>query len=336
MSGERRCEQVAEGVVVGDGLDGHRPGGSRPPSCARTLGRRVLASRERGGRTRRGRIPGRRWRVITADRLSPDAQRARKAKGSTTPIGVALPLQASAGGTLCAGLPVRQLTTPVWVNGQFDLVTSRQDLVDSEWNTAIRRLVAAEWATAMVDLFAIDPPLAWAIVPTAGTVRDESSGGEGSDELDDLLIESARSVVAPNAVIAVNGVGLCHLTEVAVEAIELEGVIDAHQIAELGSARAALPPVARDNLGRWRTVLDDWRASATGILDEVAVSTSLDLFDGDTMSTDVAIKLTVAGTEVDLKGDERRGLTARCRREGQVHSVSLASRPAPWIGDQHI
>ena len=31
----------------------------------------------------------------------------------------------------------------------------------------------------------------------------------------------------------------------------------------------------------------------------------------------------VAVTEVDFEGDERRGLTATCRREGQLHSVSL-------------
>jgi len=31
----------------------------------------------------------------------------------------------------------------------------------------------------------------------------------------------------------------------------------------------------------------------------------------------------VAVTAVDFEGDERRGLTATCRREGQLHSVSL-------------
>ena len=92
------------------------------------------------------------WMVYTAEVDSPEGvSRVRKVKEPTTPIGVALPLHEVRAGKVYAGLPVVETPLPVFMNAQFDPLTSRRDVADTEWNRALVPLVANIWAYAAVD-----------------------------------------------------------------------------------------------------------------------------------------------------------------------------------------
>ena len=94
------------------------------------------------------------WMVYTTEVASPpELSRIRKAKEPTTPVGVALPLHETTLGEIYAGLPVIGTPMPVFVNAQFDPLTSRRDLADTEWNRALVPLVANVWAHAAIDHF---------------------------------------------------------------------------------------------------------------------------------------------------------------------------------------
>ena len=69
------------------------------------------------------------WIVHTAQVASPTGvSRVRKAKEPTTTVGVAFPLHDAATGQVYAGLPVVETPLPLFVNAQFDPLTSRRDL----------------------------------------------------------------------------------------------------------------------------------------------------------------------------------------------------------------
>ena len=113
------------------------------------------------------------WMVHTAEIASPpDVSRVRKAKESTTAVGVAFPLHDASAGQVYAGLPVVETSLPLFVNAQFDPLTSRRDLADTDWNRALVPLVADIWAHAAADLFRRSPEAAWRAMPV-GSSSDE-------------------------------------------------------------------------------------------------------------------------------------------------------------------
>ena len=99
------------------------------------------------------------WMVYTAEVVSPTGvSRVRKVKKLTTPIGVALPLHEAGAGEVYAGLPVVETPLPVFVNAQFDPLTSRRDLADTDWNRALVPLVADIWGRARPSTCSGDAP----------------------------------------------------------------------------------------------------------------------------------------------------------------------------------
>lgn len=238
---------------------------------------------------------GRSWLVYSSDVPSPPGvSRANKKMEPITPVGVALPLHGAAAGQIYAGLPVVGTTLPVFLNAQFDPLTSRRDLADTPWNRALVALVAAVWSQAAVDMFRQNAAVAWRAMPV-GFDSDAEEVSPLVARLNEAIIDTARSSVASRILIDVAGAGRFVLGDLAVEAESLEGVVTEDETATLLETPATLPAAARDIDGRWRVVLDDWREAGAELPVPLSVEQALVLLHNSNRPVDATIALVAAG-----------------------------------------
>ena len=243
---------------------------------------------------------GRSWLVYTEEVASPaGVVRTRKATDTTTPIAIALPQYSVDYGQIHAGLPVTRTRLPIFANAQFDPITNRQDFANNGWNKALVPLVADLWSRAALDLFARDPKAAWQAMPLP-----DVAGGNGQspfiDELEDAIIAQARQQVASQLSLPVSRQGGFRLAELAVEARPLEQILTVTETATLAGQPATLPFELRDQTGRWRMVLEDWRRAGADISDEVSVERALELVGDETRPVSSAVRLVTAALEEGL------------------------------------
>ena len=220
---------------------------------------------------------GRSW-VIYGAEIPPPANvgRAHKATGPTTPVAVAFPLDASRSGHVYAGLPLEPVSWPLLVNAQFDPTTNRRELSDTDWNRALVDLIAGVWSEAVLDLFECDPHTAWHAIP----LPEDSKEGRAEPvtrALEEAILREARRTVASQVSFSVSGHGHMRLSQLAVEAEALEGILQDAETARLAGLKATLPLEVRDPAGQWRLVLNDWRSHEAGLSDEVSVEQALGL-----------------------------------------------------------
>lgn len=270
----------------------HRPGMCR------------IAGRDLPVQRRRAKAPdGRAWLVHSAEApRPPHVRRVRKAAGATVPLGLALTLKAGDRGVVYAGLPVATTSAPLRANAQFDPVTSRTGLAPTAWNRALLPLLADLWVGLAKDLFAQDARAAWRAIP----VSREVVPGEDADaivpRLEALLLERARTELALDAALEVNCDQIL-VRDLAVEDAALEGVIEPAETASLAGLVASLPRSARDTAGRWRVVLEDWRASGAPLPNPVTVADALPLLEDLTRGVVATIELAAVAL--------RQGLSSR-------------------------
>ncbi len=240
---------------------------------------------------------GRAWLVYTEEVTSPvGVLRTRKATDKTTPIAIALPQYSVDYGQIHAGLPVIQTRLPIFANAQFDPITNRRDFANNEWNKALVPLVADLWSRAALDLFDRDPKMAWQSMP----LPDVTEGNVQSlfiAELEDAIAAQARQRVASQLSLHVPGQGKVRLADLAVEAQPLEKILTVTETALLAGLPATLPFELRDQTGRWRRVLEDWRRAGANIPDEVSVEQALELVSDETRPVSATIALVAVGLE---------------------------------------
>lgn len=256
----------------------------------------------------------RRWMLATCEVTSPpDVERARKRKGATTPLGVALPLskKASGGGHVFAGLPVVGIPDiPALVNAQFDPVTARQGLLGTEWNFALATLVANLWELSIEELFVSRPRKAWRCVPLSSDVgqAQDSEDSRSKPHRRDLvghlasLIQQRSNSLASSLVLHVDGERAA-VTHLAVESRELTGVLTDEEVVTLSGTDFRLPDGARDDRGRWRAVFNHWRSQAMDLPDEVTVRQALQLLDNPVRAVPDVIRLTAVAIDANLDAD---------------------------------
>jgi hypothetical protein len=243
---------------------------------------------------------GRSWIVHAAEIPSPRGlHRAHKATHATTPVAVALGLVEEPEGVLYAGLPVVHVDLPIRASAQFDPIASRQGLADTKWNRALADLVADLWTHAVFDLFDIDPRRAWQVIPLS---RDASTEVGVVAYLEQLLIERAHRVIAEELAFAVDGTEHW-VGDLAVEVVELEGLLTPEEVAQLAGLAAAMPTAIRDDNDRWRVVLDDWRAAGVQLAPLVDVLRALALLSDESREPDRTVNLAAAALGVGL-GDQ--------------------------------
>ena len=267
---------------------------------------------------------GRSWALYISDVPTPaGVSRAQKATGPTTPVAVALPLDSpktdpdgttrrlepgvaeapqfgrAEAGQVYAGLPLAWMRSPLFANAQFDPLTSREGLADTWWNEELVKLVAEVWSKAALDLFGRDPQAAWQVMPLPCVGEAETASGVIGN-LEAAVIERARQAVASELSFPVPGHGQISLSELAVEAQPLEGVLHEDEIAQLAGLSATLPIDVRDPAGRWRSVLDDWRGHGADLPEPVSVKQALDLVGDERRSAGSTIALVAAALHMDL------------------------------------
>ena len=257
----------------------------RPATCR-------IAGSELPVQRRRATAPdGRAWLVHSADAPRPrGVRRVRKAAGATVPLGVALALKPGDRGVIYAGLPIAGTSAPLRANAQFDPITSRTGLAPTAWNQALLPLLADLWVGLVKDLFARDAKAAWKTIPLAREVVPGDDPDAVVTRLEALLLERARTELALDAALVVDG-GQVLIRDLAVEDAALEGVIEPAEIASLAGVSASLPRSARDQPARWRAVLEDWRASGAPLADPVTVADALPLLEDLTRSVVATIEL---------------------------------------------
>ena len=135
----------------------------------------------------------------------------------------------------------------------------------------------------------------------------QATEGDGQSSftagLEETIIAKSRQWVASQLSFAMSEQGELRLSQLAVEAQPLEQILTETETAALAGLPATLPFGVRDEAGRWRLVLDDWRTSGANIPEQVSVERALDLVGDQTRPTDSTIALTAAGLEAGL--DER-------------------------------
>ena len=272
------------------------------------------------------------WMVYTVEVASPPGlSRIRKAKEPTTPIGVALPLHETALGEIYAGLPVIGTPMPVFVNAQFDPLTSRRDLADTEWNRALVPLVANVWAHAAIDHFHRDPADAWKVIPV-GPGSDEQAASPLVDTLNRAILDGARCSVAERIAVEVSEQGWLKLGDLAVESQLLEGIVTPEETAVLLGKQATLPLKARDPVGRWRAVLADWLAAGADLAEPLSVDRALELLLDETRSVRSSIALAAAGLRDGL-GDRLGTLPCVVASDGR-HLVPPSKDSAEALAEE--
>ena len=255
---------------------------------------------------------GRSWIVHTAEVPSPKGlHRAHKATDATTPVAVGLDLSKQPDGVLYAGLPVVHVDLPIRASAQFDPIASRQGLADTKWNDALAGLVADLWTHAVFELFEDDPRRAWHVIPLS---PKESQEAGVVPHLERLLVERAHTVVAEE--LAFNVDGTEHwVGDLAVEVVELEGLLTPEEIAALAGLDAAMPTDIRDRDQMWRVVLDDWRAAGVELAPPVDVLQALTLLSDEHREPDRAINLASVALRVGL-GDQLANTTFVITEDG--------------------
>ncbi len=252
---------------------------------------------------------GRSWVVYSAEVPVPaKVRRTRKATGATTPIAVALPLWPSGKGQVYAGLPVVPTRLPLFVNAQFDPLTNRQGFADTAWNKALVPFLAELWSQAALDLFSRDPQTAWLAMPQEDALEADTASPI-LDSLTAAVTAHAWQSVASGVSFHISSLGLVSLSQLAVEAPPLEGVLTEAETASLADLPATLPVQVRDQAGKWRSVLDGWRAAGADLPEPVSVEQALALLDDQTRPEDATIAL--VGAALD-EGLTERLLDFRC------------------------
>ena len=262
---------------------------------------------------------GRSWMVYDVEVPTPtEVERAHKATEATTPIAVALPLWPAEDGQVYAGLPVATTGLPLFVNGQFDPLTNRQDFAPTAWNSALIPFVAELWSQAALDLFSYDPQTAWLAMPTEDAIAADTTSPV-LNALAAAIIAYAWQSVAQDVLFPVPGLGLVSLSQLAVEARPLEGILTEAETASLADLPATLPTQARDQAGRWRSVLDGWRTAGADLPEPVGVEQALALVGDEARPEDKTVALVGAALDEGLTeqlrdlrcviADDRRRLT---------------------------
>ena len=252
---------------------------------------------------------GRSWLVYSAETPTPAGiSRARKETDSKTPISVALPLQPVQNGGVYAGLPVAPTRLSLFTSAQFDPLTSRLGFADTDWNRALVPVVAEFWLHAALDLFQVDPQVAWHAMPTWEAIEEDSPSSL-VERIELEIVDQATLELASRLSFHVPGQGSICLSELAVEAKPLEEIITEIETASLAGLPAALPSEFRDRYGRWRIVLEDWASAGADLPEQVSVEQALDLLEDETRPADVTIALTAVALNEDLS---ERLLELRC------------------------
>lgn len=213
-------------------------------------------------------------RYSTRRTVGPGERRSNKATGTTTPIGVCVPMEGARPLRLYDRMPLPVFTgLTIGLNAQFDPDSARSTLQPNKWNEArfadLSRLIA--WSA--LEAFAGDTASAWSHVPL--NAEAHQSYGWTENRIRELVAACHGELCER---LAVNtGAGATPLPDLAYEEDELEPLLTEKDVERLRPDSVAMPRAGRDARGRWRLVLDE-----LGQSEVVGLTDALRVVDGDT------------------------------------------------------
>jgi hypothetical protein len=211
------------------------------------------------------------WTTYLTEVIAPpNLSRAHKKRDRTTPVGIAIP-RFDAEAQVFAGLPLDEnCTLPFSVHGQFDPDSKRAQVRKTPWNEFVIDRVADLACAVLLNLFEAAPATAWPAMP----IHDNGAGRDPwTTKQFAKLVREVRHRVASEAVLP-GEAGRVAIADVAYEARELEGVVDAGDLIKLAKERVPLAAEHRDPAGSWRHVLADLECGY-----EVDPETAAEMFD---------------------------------------------------------
>ena len=228
-----------------------------------------------------------------------------KATAPDTVVSIAVP-STSQRGSVYAGLPTRhEFALPYSVSAQFDPDTSRDGLLQSDWNAWLLESIGQLAAQVVEHRLQTDPRGAWTAVGLLEEVPDPSEAGEWLSTLLKGVVRRQQSAAA-DTVVYVDGDESC-LKDMAYEVGELDGLLNEPDETRLRPDELALPFAMRDPQGRWRRVMDEIGESTPITVDDSLEVLSWD--EGDRSARSAAWHVRFAAMAV------RAGLAAQCFRE---------------------
>lgn len=194
------------------------------------------------------------WTVYRADVATPEGMdRSHKATGPTTAISIAIADHDHPAG-LFIGFRTRvPVTLPFSVEAQFDPSTTRESLIDNRWNKWLIKQCGDVLKEVGLTLLRTDPKKAWGLI----AVNDEGVGliaERWPRTAFDEMLELTRRAVAASGQVLVDG-ELVGLDTIAYESDSLEGLLADVDLRQLIPGASPLTDNARDDVGRWRPVL---------------------------------------------------------------------------------
>lgn len=226
---------------------------------------RVLAPAEESERTRY-------LRYSTRRAVGPREKRANKATGSSTPIGICVPLATARPLCLYDRMPLPiQTGLLIGLNAQFDPDSARSTLQPNDWNSArfadLSRL--ATWAA--LKSFSEARASSWSHIPLEAEADDGDSWTAGQVR---TLVAKCQGELREKLLIGTDA-GAKALVDIAYEHEELEALLTEADVERLRPNSVAMPHAGRDPEGRWRQVLDE-----LGQSEVVEISDALEVVDG--------------------------------------------------------
>ena len=205
-----------------------------------------------------------RWeRFVCKVKVPAGKERAAKATGDFTPIGVALPLDGNARGRLHVALPTKINTnTSFSVDAQFDPSTSREDMIQGPWNHWLTEASGQIIGALAIHLAQQRNTLAWQVVPL-GAKTDSSS-----DWLNKLFREEWVKAIEAFKTCPTLIDGRYSLSQISYCDASIDELLTDADHVEICEA-PILPVWMRDPLGRWREVLDTLSVSHSLSLQDV-------------------------------------------------------------------
>ena len=146
--------------------------------------------------------------------------------------------------------------------------------------------------------------------------EEVGSGWSLAESLEESITTRARHWLASNLSFQVPSQRLTNLSNLAVEARSLEGILTDAETASLAGLQATLPSEIRDEAGKWRSVLEDWRSAGADLPEPVTVERALELVGDETRPADSTIALTAAALDENL-GERLLGLPCVITHDGQ-------------------
>ena len=255
---------------------------------------------------------GRTWLRYSRNAKSPAGHRAGKSHHDTTPVAIAFPRFDGDLGHVHVGLPLRSLGVPFRFAAQFDPLANRRDLADSQWNIDLIGLVSDLWLDATLDLFSINPQLAWAAVPLADEYAADTFTAPPLDEavIERLLTASRLGFTADLRLEGRDG-NQHLLYDLSYETPDLTDVLTADDIRDLADTADVLTKRNRSDDDRWRSVIADLGELGAATPTLVDVHSAVRLLDVEHRPIEFVADLTAAVVAVTARPeDEDEALAA--------------------------